>query len=109
MGRHRIRWTALAVATSLLTCGAALAEDAARDASPPVKHLTECPENVADFIDSDASATFVKQCLGKPVFESQRPDGKFSYIYETRDGKFVMAFAFNPDGSLIRARGYAKD
>jgi hypothetical protein len=109
MVRPTIRWMALAVATTLLVSGAALAEDGGTEAPPPVKHLTECPKNVADFIDSDASATFVEKCLGKPVFQSRRPDGKFSYIYETRDGKLTMAFAFNPDGSLIRARGYVKD
>lgn len=101
-------WIA-AAATGMLAFGTANAQDGGTAAPAPIRHLTECPENIADFIDSDATATLVKKCLGKPAFENRRPDGAFSWVYSLRDGKVAMAFAFNPDGSLMRARAYAKD
>lgn len=96
-------------AIGMLAMGSAKAEDAETATPPPVRHLTKCPDNIADFIDSDATAALVKKCLGKPAYENQRADGAFSWVYSSRDGKVAMAFAFNPDGSLMRARAYAKD
>ena len=99
----------LAAALGLSAFGSGHAEEPAATAPPLVRHLAKCPENIADFIDSDATATLVKKCLGKPAFENHRQDGAFSWVYPSRDGKLVMAFAFNPDGSLMRARAYAQD
>lgn len=99
----------MASAIGLLASGPAPAQDAEIATPPQVRHLAKCPDNIADFIDSDATATLVKKCLGKPAFENHRQDGAFSWVYPSRDGKLVMAFAFNPDGSLMRARAYAQD
>ena len=99
----------LAAAIGLLAFGSARAQDAPATTPPPIRHLTKCPDNIADFIDSDATAPLVKKCLGKPAFENHRPDGAFSWVYPSRDGKLIMAFAFNADGSLMRARAYAQD
>lgn len=99
----------MAAAVCLLAFGPARAEDAPATTPPPIRHLTGCPDNIADFIDSDATATLVKKCLGKPAFENHRADGAFSWVYPSRDGKLVMAFAFNHDGSLMRARAYAQN
>jgi Cu/Ag efflux pump CusA len=98
-----------AAAIGLLAFGSAQAQEADTTTPPQVRHLTKCPDNIADFIDSDATAPLVKKCLGKPAFENRRPDGAFSWVFPSRDGKLVMAFAFNPDGSLMRARAYAQD
>lgn len=99
----------MASAIGLLASGSAPAQDVETATPPQVRHLAKCPDNIADFIDSDATATLVKKCLGKPAFENHRQDGAFSWVYPSRDGKLVMAFAFNPDGSLMRARAYAQD
>lgn len=98
------------LALALAFATGAPAEDAASaPAASAVRHLTACPDTIADFIDSDATATLVRRCLGKPAFENHRPDGAFSWVYPSQDGKLVMAFAFNADGSLMRARAYAQD
>lgn len=99
----------LAAAVGLFAFGSAQAQDAGATTPPEIRHLTKCPDNIADFIDSDATATLVKKCLGKPAFENHRQDGAYSWVYPSRDGKLVMAFAFNPDGSLMRAVAYAQD
>lgn len=104
-----VRATIMGATIGLLAFGSAQAQDAEATVPPAIRHLAGCPDNIADFIDSDATATLVKKCLGKPAFENRRPDGQFSWVYPSHDGKLVMAFAFNADGSLIRARAYAQN
>lgn len=80
------------------------------EAQAPVRtHLDKCPKNVADFIDSDASATFVKKCLGRPASENRNPDGRLVYMYSFQGGKLMLAFLFASDGSMIRVRAYKQD
>ena len=107
--RLKIWAASLALAAGTPGGAPAVAEDAGATTSPTVRHLAKCPDNIADFIDSDATAKLVRKCLGKPAFENQRADGSFSWVYPSRDGRITMAFAFNPDGSLMRARAYAQD
>ncbi|MDP1632136.1 MAG: hypothetical protein Q8L66_12030 [Caulobacter sp.] len=104
MKKHILAWAGIAV-ISLAARSGALAQT--EEAPPaPIKHLAKCPDNVGDYIDSDATAPFVKKCLGAPTTENHNPDGRFVYLYSLQGGKLTLTFLFASDGSMIRLRAY---
>jgi hypothetical protein len=65
-------------------------------------------ESLPPFVNGTTTAKEVKKQLGRPMNENHNPDGRFVYMYQTRDGAMV-AFLFDDKGVLIRVRGYARN
>lgn len=66
----------------------------------------DCPDNAGGYVVGEATAKFVKSCLGRPTREDRNgPDGMFNYMYQLKDGPMVF-FVFDKSGVLVRVRGY---
>jgi len=69
-----------------------------------------CPTQISGYMAGQATAEFVKRCLGTPLSEDHNKDGRFVYLYNTNEtptAKIITSFLFDSGGKLIRTRPYS--
>ncbi|MFB9160164.1 hypothetical protein [Chromobacterium violaceum] len=59
------------------------------------------------FVAGETTSSFVINCLGKPRFESHKPDGLYVYLYGK--GETTFALLFGADEKLIRINMYKQN
>jgi hypothetical protein len=70
---------------------------------PPSK--PSCPKQLDEFAVGVASADDIRRCNGAPKTQDNNPDGRFTYLYELRNG-IMIVYLFGQDRLLIRTRAY---
>jgi len=116
-GKEMVRGTLAALAAiSLLFASVAQAQQAppppvvaapASDALPPPHHLDKCPDNVADFENSDATSKLVQQCLGRPERIMPGRGSDVIWFFSAKGGTITVVCVFDKTGVLTHFRAYA--
>lgn len=103
-----------AVALSLSLAVAARGQEASpppsppSEASPPPHHLAACPDNVADFENSDATQKLVRKCMGAPDRVMPGHGSDVVWFYSAKGGAIMLVLVFDKTGALTHFRAYAK-
>jgi hypothetical protein len=71
----------------------------------PVTAPADATASATSFVEGKSTAAEIKAALGKPKHENHNPDGRFVYLYSTKDGA-IIAYLFDKEGVLTRIRGY---
>lgn len=66
-----------------------------------------CPANKAQFPIGITTSEQVLRCMGKPQHENYNPDGRFVYLYESKQN-LILTYLFSPDKKLLKIVGYEK-
>ena len=77
------------------------------DVSPPPHHLDRCPDNIADFENSDATSKLVRQCLGQPSRVMAGRGSDVVWFYTLKAGTITLVMVFDKSGALTHFRAYA--
>lgn len=64
-----------------------------------------CPSNKAKFPIGETTSYHVISCMGKPQHEDYNPDGRFVYLYESKQN-VILTYLFGEDKKLIKIVGY---
>jgi hypothetical protein len=81
----------------------------AAPAPPPLRHLDKCPDNLADYENSDATRKLVDKCLGRPESVSRGHGDDVIYHYSARGGQFILVFIFDKAGAMTHFRVYGRN
>ena len=67
-----------------------------------------CPGTVAGLQADEVMAPEVEHCLGKPDKETHGQGGRFSYVYDLKDG-ITVSFLFSSAGRMLSMDSPAKE
>jgi hypothetical protein len=81
----------------------------ASDAQPAPHHLDKCPNDLADYDNSDATMKLVQKCLGRPATVMPGRDSDVIWMYSARGGTIQIVFVFDKSGAMTHFRVYAKN
>lgn len=73
---------------------------------PMPNPTSTCPTKVGEYVVGEATAQFIKGCLGAPAHEDRNPDGRFIYYYEIDGGVTIVAFLFDSQNILIKVNAF---
>ena len=71
-----------------------------------VAHLANCPKDYEPFVAGEATAEFVRSCMGKPIYEDHNPDGRFVYVYKSKEDTSRLTFLFDSSQKLLKVNGW---
>ena len=95
MSSHSIAYTIIFIAIATITtgCGGKFAEKTAMRSDAP------CPKTYNGFEKEAATSADVIACLGEPSHKDYNDDGRYSYLYRTKDN-ITYTYAFSTSGKL---------